>query len=45
MTDGRTSTTLPDQTATPPVYAHALSSEVVLDALKMILIGSPLRGG
>jgi PAS domain S-box-containing protein len=43
MTDARTSTTLPDQTATPPVYAHALSSEAVLDALKMILIGSPLN--
>ena len=44
MTDGRTSTTtLPDQTGTPPVYAHTLSTEAVLDALKMILIGAPLN--
>jgi len=41
MTDAQTSTTLPDQTATQPVYA--LSGEAVLDALKMILIGSPLN--
>ena len=44
MTDARTSTTLQDQTsATSPVYAHTLSSEAVLDALKMILIGAPLN--
>src|SRR2546428_9693926 len=44
MTDVRTSTTLQDQTsATSPVYAHTLSSEAVLDALKMILIGAPLN--
>ncbi|HYR91021.1 MAG TPA: sigma 54-interacting transcriptional regulator [Terriglobia bacterium] len=44
MTDDRTSTTLQDQTsATSPVYAHTLSSEAVLDALKMILIGAPLN--
>jgi formate hydrogenlyase transcriptional activator len=43
MTDFRTSTTLPDQTARRPVYAHTLSSEAVLDALKMILIGAPLK--
>jgi GAF domain-containing protein len=43
MTDARTSTPLPDQTATPLVNAHALSREAVLDALKMILIGSPLN--
>src|SRR2546426_241863 len=44
MTDARTSITLQDQTsATSPVYAHTLSSEAVLDALKMILIGAPLN--
>jgi len=43
MTDARTSATLPNQTATSPVYAHTLSSEAVLDALKMILIGAPLK--
>src|SRR5712671_166659 len=44
MTDARTSTTLQDQTPeTSPVYAHTLSSEAVLDALKMILIGAPLN--
>ena len=43
MTDARTSATLPNQTATSPVYAHTLSSEAVLDALKMILIGAPLN--
>src|SRR5881628_492511 len=44
MTDARTSITLQDQTsATSPVYAHTLSSEAVLDALKMILIGAPLK--
>src|SRR5437899_703189 len=44
MTEARTSTTLQDQTsATSPVYAHTLSSEAVLDALKMILIGAPLN--
>jgi len=44
MTDARTSTTLQEQTsATSPVYAHTLSSEAVLDALKMILIGAPLN--
>src|SRR2546428_747797 len=44
MTDVRTSTTLEDQTsATSPVYTHTLSSEAVLDALKMILIGAPLN--
>src|SRR5437899_1969548 len=44
MTDVRTSTTLQDQTsATSPVSAHTLSSEAVLDALKMILIGAPLN--
>ncbi len=26
-----------------PVYAHTLSTEAVLDALKMILIGAPLN--
>ena len=41
MTD-RTSITLQGQTsATSPVYAHALSTEGVLDALKMLLIGAP----
>src|SRR6185295_6452190 len=44
MTDARTSTTLQGETsATSPVYAHTLSSEAVLDALKMILIGAPLK--
>src|SRR5882672_10745122 len=44
MTDDQTPTTLQDQTsATSPVYAHTLSSEAVLDALKMILIGAPLN--
>src|SRR3989442_13251068 len=44
MTDARTSTTLQDQTlATSSVYAHTLSSEAVLDALKMILIGAPIN--
>src|SRR5439155_7540228 len=44
MTDARTSITLQDQTsATSPVYAHPLSIEAVLDALKMILIGAPLN--
>ena len=44
MTDARTSTTLQDQTsATSSVYAHTLSSEAVLDALKMILVGAPLN--
>jgi len=44
MTDARTSNILQDQTsATSPVYAHTLSSEAVLDALKMILIGAPLN--
>src|SRR6266566_7814810 len=44
MTDARTSTTLQEQTtATSPVYAHTLSSDAVLDALKMILIGAPLK--
>src|SRR5437773_8803628 len=44
MKDARTSTTLQDQTSTTsPVYAHTLSSEAVLDALKMILIGAPLN--
>jgi formate hydrogenlyase transcriptional activator len=43
MTDARTSSTLPNQTATSPVYAHTLSSDAVLDALKMILIGAPLN--
>src|SRR5256885_12119883 len=44
MTEARTSTTLQDQTsATSPVYAHTLSSEAVLDALKMILIGAPIN--
>src|ERR1700682_2777209 len=43
MTDARRSTSLQAQTpATAPVCAHALSSEAVLDALKMILIGVPL---
>ncbi|PYV58943.1 MAG: Fis family transcriptional regulator [Acidobacteria bacterium] len=44
MTDARTSTTFQDQTsATPRAYEHTLSSEAVLDALKMILIGAPLN--
>jgi PAS domain S-box-containing protein len=44
MIDARTSNTLEDPTsARPPVYAHTLSSEAVLDALKMILIGAPLN--
>src|SRR5438128_3701576 len=44
MTDVRTSTTLQDQTsATSPVSAHTLSSEAVLDALKMILLDAPLN--
>ncbi len=44
MTDARTSTTLQDQTsATSPVSAHTLSSEAVLDALKMILLDAPLN--
>src|SRR5437867_1280293 len=43
MTDARTSSTLPNQPATSPVYAHTLSSDAVLDALKMILIGAPLK--
>src|SRR5438128_7145141 len=44
MTDARTSNILQDQTsATSSVYAHTLSSEAVLDALKMILIGAPLN--
>jgi len=44
MTDARTSNVLQEQTsATSPVYAHTLSSEAVLDALKMILIGAPLN--
>src|ERR1700682_460134 len=44
MTDARRSTSLQAQTpATAPVCAHALSSEAVLDALKMILIGVPLN--
>src|SRR2546428_7257282 len=44
MTDARTSTTFQDQTsATPRAYEHTLSSEAVLDALKMILIDAPLR--
>jgi hypothetical protein len=42
MTNDRTSTTLEDQTSpTSPVYTHTLSSEAVLDALKMLLIGAP----
>src|SRR5437667_4550301 len=44
MTDARTSTMLQDQTsATSPVSAHTLSSEAVLDALKMILLDAPLN--
>src|SRR3989441_1448788 len=44
MTDARTSITLQDQpSATSPVYAHTLSTEAVLDGLKMILIGAPLN--
>ena len=44
MTDARTSTTLQDQTSeTSPVYTHTLSSEAVLDALKMILLDAPLN--
>ena len=44
MTDRRMSTTLQDQTSeTSPVYAHTLSSEAVLDALKMILLDAPLN--
>ena len=44
MTDARTSKILQDQTsATSSVYAHTLSSEAVLDALKMILVGAPLN--
>lgn len=44
MTNDRMSATLQDQTpTTSPVYAHTLSSEAVLDALKMILIGAPLN--
>src|SRR5437879_471348 len=44
MTDARTSTTFQDQTsATSRAYEHTLSSEAVLDALKMILIGAPLN--
>src|SRR6476646_7584469 len=43
MTDG-TSITLQDQTSgTPPVDVHTLSTEAVLDGLKMILIGAPLN--
>src|SRR5437899_3686071 len=44
MTDARTSTTFQDQTsATPRAYEHTLSTEAVLDGLKMILIGAPLN--
>ena len=44
MTDARTSTHREDQpSATSPVYAHTLSTEAVLDGLKMILIGAPLN--
>ena len=44
MTDARTSSALHNQrSATSPVYAHTLSSEAVLDALKLILIGAPLN--
>ena len=44
MTDARTSTHRADQpSATSPVYAHTLSTEAVLDGLKMILIGAPLN--
>src|SRR2546426_759126 len=44
MTDARTSKILQDQgSAMSPVYAHTLSTEAVLDALKMILIGAPLN--
>ena len=44
MTDARMSNILQDQTsATSSVYAHTLSSEAVLDALKMILIGAPIN--
>src|SRR3989475_13291206 len=44
MTDAPTSTMFQDQTsATPRAYEHTLSSEAVLDALKMILIDAPLR--
>jgi formate hydrogenlyase transcriptional activator len=43
MTD-RTSNALQEQaSATSPVYAQTLSSDAVLDALKMILIGAPLN--
>jgi hypothetical protein len=44
MADATTSTNLEDQTAsTSPALAETLSTEAVLDALKMILLGAPLK--
>jgi hypothetical protein len=42
MADATTSTNLEDQAAsTSPALAETLSTEAVLDALKMILLGAP----
>src|SRR6476646_3820380 len=43
MRDAETSITQDQTSAVLPVYPHTLSSEAVLDALKMILIGAPLN--
>jgi formate hydrogenlyase transcriptional activator len=44
MADGKTPTNLQDQgPPTAPIPAQTLSSEAVLDALKMILLGAPLN--
>jgi signal transduction protein with GAF and PtsI domain len=44
MANGKTATNLQDQASpTSPALAQSLSSEAVLDALKMILLGAPLN--
>jgi hypothetical protein len=44
MADGKTATNLQDQASpTSPAPAQSLSSEAVLDTLKMILLGAPLN--
>ncbi len=43
MPDARTATLLQGQASPRSLFAHTLSSEAVLDALKMILLGAPLN--
>ena len=44
MAGTKTATSRQDQASpTSPAHAQTLSSEVVLDALKMILLGAPLN--